>query len=56
MINTLGAPSGGRNCSIVGNVVAGSFASNVVSPTGVTAGTGKNWRCECGLSDMHPPG
>ena len=27
MISTLGAPSGGRNCSIGGNLVSGSFAS-----------------------------
>ena len=27
MISTLGAPLGGRNCSIGGNLVSGSFAS-----------------------------
>src|SRR5215475_277574 len=33
-ISTFGAPAGGRNGSIAANDVAGSFASNVVKPTG----------------------
>src|SRR5215218_8248975 len=39
-IRTLGAPSGGRIGSIGGNVVSGSIASYVVSPTAVVSGTG----------------
>jgi hypothetical protein len=51
-IRTLGAPSGGRSGSIGGNVVSGSFASYVVSPTGVMSGTGRTSRCGCGFSGM----
>ena len=32
MTSTLGAPLGGRNCSIGGNLVSGSFASYVIKP------------------------
>ncbi len=48
---TFGAPSGGRSCVIGGNDVSGSFASYVVSPTGVVSGMGKTSRLTCGLSD-----
>ncbi len=51
MTRTFGAPSGGRSCSIGGNDVAGSFASYVVSPTGVMSGIGRTSRCS-GLSGM----
>jgi hypothetical protein len=40
-ISTFGAPSGGRNGTIGGNTVSGSFASYVVSPAGITSGIGK---------------
>ena len=49
-IRTFGAPSGGRSGSIGGNDVAGSFASYVVSPTGVLSGIGRTSRRSCGLS------
>ena len=49
-ISTFGAPSGGRSGSIGGNDVAGSFASYVVSPTGVLSGIGRTSRRSCGLS------
>ena len=49
-IRTFGAPSGGRSGSIGGNDVAGSFASYVVSPTGVLSGIGSTSRRGCGLS------
>src|SRR5262245_4689187 len=44
MRSTLGAPAGGRSWRIGGNLVAGSFASNVVRPTGVTSGIGSTCR------------
>ena len=42
--STFGAPSGGRSGSIGGNAVSGSFASYVVSPTGVMSGIGSTSR------------
>src|SRR5262245_62008352 len=41
MISTFGAPFGGRSGTIGGYAVSGSFASNVVSPTGVMSGIGR---------------
>ena len=52
--STFGAPSGGRSGSIGGNDVAGSFASYVVTPTGVMSGTGRTSRRSCGLSGIDP--
>jgi len=38
MISTLGAPLGGRNCSIGANLVSGSLASEVINPVRFVAG------------------
>lgn len=46
--STFGAPAGGRNGSIGGYDVSGSFASQVVSPTCCRAGMGRTVR---GTSD-----
>src|ERR1700726_1688158 len=43
--STLGAPVGGRNCSIGGNLVSGSFASYVISPVRSGVGIGRCERC-----------
>src|SRR5215470_16537355 len=43
--STLGAPLGGRNCSIGGNFVSGSFASYVISPVRSGSGIGRCERC-----------
>ena len=51
MRRTFGAPSGGRSGSIGGKDVAGSFASYVVNPIGVTSGIGRTSRCS-GFSGM----
>src|SRR5246127_1219900 len=40
MISTLGAPFGGGNCSIGGNLVSGSFASYVIRPVRCGEGIG----------------
>src|SRR5438270_10838985 len=40
-IRTLGAPFGGRNCSIGGNLVSGSFESNVISLAGGRSAIGR---------------
>src|ERR1700745_486558 len=49
--STLGAPFGGRNCSIGGNLVSESFASYVISP-GPSGGGGGG----CGRCLLFPPG
>src|ERR1700730_3279251 len=43
--STLGACVGGRNCSIGGNLVSGSFASYVISPVRSGGGIGRCERC-----------
>src|SRR5207245_10744967 len=45
MSSTLGAPLGGRNCSIGGNLVSGSFASYVIRPVRCGVGIGRCERC-----------
>src|SRR5439155_9535857 len=45
MISTLGAPLGGRNCSIAGNLVSGSLASYVIRPVRSGVGIGRCERC-----------
>src|ERR1700733_3505485 len=45
MSRTLGAPLGGRSCSIGGNFVSGSFASKVIKPRRVVFGIGRWERC-----------
>src|SRR3984893_4941761 len=42
--STLGAPLGGRNCSIGGNLVSGSFASYVIRPVRGGSGMGRTLR------------
>src|SRR5262245_41823106 len=43
-MSTLGAPAGGRNWRIGGNLVSGSFAVYVVSLTGLRSGIGSTSR------------
>jgi hypothetical protein len=45
MIKTFGAPLGGRNCSIRGNLVSGSLASYVIRPVRSGVGIGRCDRC-----------
>src|SRR5438105_5470801 len=45
MSSTLGAPLGGRNCSIAGNLVSGSLASYVIGPVRSGVGIGRCERC-----------
>ena len=59
-MRTFGAPSGGRSGSIGGNVVAGSLASYVVSPTGGDVGNRQDVALQlrslghgCLLVDVH---
>src|SRR5712675_2779247 len=44
MIRTFGAPLGGRNCVIGGNLVSGSFASYVTRPVRGRSGIGRTVR------------
>ncbi len=48
--STFGAPAGGRSGTIGGYFVSGSFASYVVSPTGVTSGMGNTSRMRVSLT------
>src|SRR4030095_8439057 len=45
MIRTLGAPLGGRNCSIGGYFASGSLASYVIRPVLSALGIGRCERC-----------
>jgi hypothetical protein len=55
-LKMLGAPGGGRNSSIGGKAVAGSFASYVVSTGGVMLGMGRTSRCTWVSRTWVPPG
>src|SRR5271154_5521510 len=56
IISTLGAPLGGRNCSIGGFCVSGSFASKVIRPTRSVFGIGRceRWFLSSLLIDLAP--